>query len=367
MQILYWVLGGAAGLFLLLSVVGGYILYRTAIRRDDRKINDAWNGDLWRSDKLTDEEFALMQAGKELLSGRLAEFVTMPSRDGLKLFARYFEHPATENHKPRGIFLMVHGYRSSSIQDFSAAVKPIWEMGYSLFMIDQRAHGRSEGRAICYGVKERYDAVDWAEYLKRRFPDTPVVADGVSMGAATVMFACGVGWPDNVKAVIADCGFSSAGAICRKCMKQWFRLPAFPIYYTAKLWTRILAGYDLDAVTAKESLEKLKDRSLYPKPVPILLAHGREDGFVPYSMSEENMKAFGPDDTFAELFTSDTADHGLAFLRDYDGYREALFRLFDKAGLPHDPVEEPVFVPETPPEQLTRPGMHTSDDELVLY
>ena len=129
------------------------------------------------------------------------------------------------------------------------------------------------------------------------------------------------------------------------------------MYCGAKLWVRLLAGYNLDEVTARESLEKLKDRSLYPKPLPILLAHGRKDKFVPYAMSEENMKAFGPEDDFAELFTSDTAEHGLAFLRDFDGYMEALARLFDKAGLPHDRVEIEEFVPETPVEELTRPEM----------
>lgn len=352
MQIVYWIMGIAAGLLLLLTFVGGYLLYHTAIRRSDKRVNNAWDDELWRSGSIDDEEFEKMKAGETFLKSRLAEFVSIESRDGLKLWARYFEHPS-----PRGIFLMIHGYRSSSLQDFSAAVRPIWDMGYSLFMIDQRAHGRSEGRAICFGVKERYDAVDWAQYLKDRFPGMPVVADGVSMGAGTVMLATGIGWPDNVKAVIADCGYTSAGAICKKCMKQWFHLPAFPVYYGAKLWVKLLAHYDLDEVTATESLMKLKDRSLYPKPLPILLAHGRADGFVPYSMSEENMKAFGPEDDFAEFFTSDTADHGMAFLRDFDGYMEALARLFDKAGLPHDRVEIEEFVPETPIEELTRPEM----------
>ena len=361
MEILYWVLGGAAGLLLLFSLVGGYLLYHFAIRRSDRGTNDAWNNDLWRSESLTDEEYARMQAGKELLQKRLAEYVTITSRDGKKLWARYYENPAA-----RAVVLMVHGYRSSSIQDFSAAVIPFWEMGYSLFMIDQRSMGRSEGKALCFGIKERYDVIDWANYLKNRFPEMPVVADGVSMGAATVMYACGVGWPDNVKAVIADCGYTTAGAICRKCMKQWYHVPVFPVYYGAKLWIRILAGYNLDAVSARESLEKLKDPSLYPKPLPILLAHGREDKFVPYSMSEENMKAFGENDTFAEFFTSETAEHGLAFLRDYPGYMEAVFRLFDKAGLPHDRVEIPEFVPETPPEELTRPEMPGMPDNDVL-
>ena len=361
MQIVYWILGGIAALLLLLALIGGYVMVRKAVRRDERRMNRAWDEPLKKPDSITDEEFAVMQDGEKLLKDRMCEYVTIDSRDGLKLSARYYEHPA-----PRGIFLMVHGYRSSSAADFSGAVRSVWDMGYSLFLIDQRAHGRSEGKYIGYGIKERYDAVDWANYLKERFPGVPVVADGVSMGAGTVMLACGAGWPDNVKAVIADCGYSSAGDICKVCMKKWFHLPAFPIYYGAKLWIRLLAHYDLDEVNARDSLAKLKDKSLYEKPLPILLAHGRADGFVPYYMSEENMKAFGPEDDFAELFTSETADHGMAFLRDHDGYMEAIGRLFDKAGLPHDRVEVEEFVPETPPEELTRPDMPGSD-ELMIY
>ena len=132
----------AVGLFLiilllLLAFGGGYLLYRGFIRRDDRRVNNAWSGELWRSDSIDEAEFEKMKEGEALLKGKMAEFVSITSRDGLKLWARYFEHPA-----PRGIFLMVHGYRSSSLQDFSAAVKPVWDMGYSLFMIDQRAMGR---------------------------------------------------------------------------------------------------------------------------------------------------------------------------------------------------------------------------------
>ena len=356
MKILFWVLGCAAGALLLFALIGGYCMFRVAIRRHDKRANPYWNKPLEKPDSVTDAEFERMKEGEALLKGRMCEFIPMKSRDGLNLIARYYRHPSE-----RGIFLMVHGYGSSSIGDFSGAVKSVWDMGYSLFMIDERAHGMSGGRVIGLGVRERFDVVDWAKLLKEQHPDVPVVADGVSMGAATVMFACGVGWPDNVKAVIADCGFTSAGEICKVCMRKWFHLPVFPVYYGAKLWTRILGGYDLDAVTARESLAKLADPSLYEKPLPVLLAHGRKDDFVPYRMSEENMKAFLSEDGTAapnaEFFTSDTAEHGMSFLRDYDGYMQAIFRLLDKAGLRHDRVEEEIFVPETPVEELTRPEM----------
>ena len=35
----------------------------------------------------------------------------------------------------------------------------------------------------------------------------------------------------------------------------------------------------------------------------------------------------------AELFTASGAKHGISFLKDYDGYMKAIYRLLDKAGL----------------------------------
>ena len=352
-QIAAWILGALAVLLLLLFFGGGYYMYRLAIKRDDERQNKCWELPMGKRDNESDEDFARMKEGETFVKGRLAEFVTITARDGLKLSARVFEHPDA-----RGMFLMVHGYRSSSLGDFSGAVKPIYDMGYSLFMIDQRGHGRSEGGNVCFGSFERYDVVDWANYIKKRWPGLPVVADGVSMGAGTVMLACGVGYPDNVRAIIADCGYTTPGAICRCVLKKHMHLPAFPVYYGGRFWTKRLAKYDLDGFSATDALRRLTDKRLYPTPIPILIAHGRKDGFVPYSMSEENVKALEDGDgnllPFAEFFTAEEADHGMSFLKDYDGYMAALGRLFDKAGLPHDKVGEEEFVPETPLEELTR-------------
>jgi Lysophospholipase len=353
LQIAAWVIGILAVLILLLYFVGGYYLYRLAIKRDDKRQNKCWELPLGKRDEESDEDFARMKEGEALVKGRLAEFVTITSRDGLKLSARVYEHPDA-----RGMFLMVHGYRSSSLGDFSGAIKSVYDMGYSLFLIDQRGHGRSEGGNICFGSFERYDVVDWANYIKERWPGLPVVMDGVSMGSGTVMLACGVGYPDNVRAIIADCGYTTPGAICRDVLRKHMHIPAFPVYYGGRLWTKLLAKYDLDKVSVPDALRSLTDTSLYPKPIPILIAHGRKDGFVPYAMSEENVKSLEDKDghvlPFAEFFTSEEADHGMSFLKDYDAYMEAIGRLFDKAGLPHDKVEEEEFVPETPIDQLTR-------------
>ncbi|MFR2965077.1 MAG: hypothetical protein ACLTK0_00965 [Anaerovoracaceae bacterium] len=73
------------------------------------------------------------------------------------------------------------------------------------------------GRNHNFWNKERRDCLSWVEYAIGRFgKDVKITLAGVSMGAATVLMAISLGLPENVKAIIADCGYSSPKAIIRK-------------------------------------------------------------------------------------------------------------------------------------------------------
>lgn len=307
----------------LLTFGGGYYMYRFAIVRDrrGRRQTNFWQEDIKRYDGTSDGDWKMICAGYNFIKSMNAERVYITSNDGLKLCGHVIENPAR-----RGVFIMVHGYRSCGVYDFSCAARPVYDRGFSLLIIDQRAHGDSEGEQIGFGALERFDVVRWAEYADNRWANLPVVMDGVSMGAASVMMGAGVGYPPNVRAIIADCSYSTPGAICRKTLYDWFHLPPFPVYYGARFWTRILAHYDLDGVSSKESLAALGDG------VAVLIAHGKADSFVPYQMSVENSGVFGERECF-EFFTSEGAEHAMSFVRDTDSYLCAIERLFEKAGI----------------------------------
>lgn len=304
--------------FLLVSLAGGYYMFRFAVVRR-RGEHGYWDCEIPKKRHIPDELYEQMKLGKKFIKAKNPEKVTIKSPDGLKLTARIAENPAG-----RGMFIMIHGYRSCGLYDFSFVLKQVYDKGFSLMIIDQRAHGDSEGKYIGFGVLERYDVVRWCEYVKERYPTLPVVLDGVSMGASTVMMGCGVGYPDNVRALICDCGYTTPGAVCRRTLKRWFKLPPFPIYYVAKMFVRIFAGYSLDSVNSAKEL--LCDK------LPVLMAHGKKDTFVPYSMGIENFSSLaGRDD--CEFFISEEAEHGMSYVMDTDGYMEAMERLSEKAGI----------------------------------
>ena len=308
-------------LALVLAAFGaGYYMFRFAVARRPQK-TDYWNPEipLWDTNEtLSREDYETMNRNAGWIKRYPYEIVYTTSSDGLKLGGRLFE---TE--KPcRGQYILCHGYRSHSIYDFSCVVKLLLDEGFSCLLIDHRAGGLSEGKYIGFGVLESRDLVNWCEYLKERFPERPVILDGVSMGSSTIMMGCGIGYPDNVRALVCDCGYTTPAAICKRTLKRWFHLPPFPVYYTANLFVKRFAGYSLDEVSSADGLKKNK--------LPLLMAHGKKDGFVPYEMSLENFRSCGDG---AVLFTSGEADHGLAFLRDYEGYMKEIRALWERAGI----------------------------------
>ena len=83
------------------------------------------------------------------------EEVSITSRDGLKLYGRYYHH---KDGAPLGIFF--HGYRSGPILDGNGGYLICERRGYNVLIVTQRAHGKSEGNVMTFGIRERLDCLD---------------------------------------------------------------------------------------------------------------------------------------------------------------------------------------------------------------
>ena len=133
------------------------------------------------------------------------EPVTIRSDDGLTLFGRCYP---TAPDAPW--LLLFHGYRSAAERDFCGGLPFGMGMGCNVLLVDERAHGKSGGRCLTLGIRERYDCRRWVDYvIGRAGPDAKIVLYGMSMGAAAVLMAAGPELPKNVAGIVADCGFVS--------------------------------------------------------------------------------------------------------------------------------------------------------------
>jgi uncharacterized protein len=118
-----------------------------------------------------------------VLPGVAFEALACRTEDGLALHGWAFTPP-----EPHGTVALFHGVRYHRGQTLDR-VAFLTGAGYRCVAFDHRAHGASEGRCTSFGYHERLDVQAVTELIGRHWPDRPVAALGISMGAAAVCFA----------------------------------------------------------------------------------------------------------------------------------------------------------------------------------
>ncbi len=242
---------------------------------------------------------------KEKLADSLHEDMYIMSEDGLKLHATYF--PCEGSKK---IVICFHGYTSEGLNDYSTLAIFYLKKGYHLLIVDERAHGKSEGKYIGFGCLDRYDAKLWIDKMvEMHGEDCKILLHGDSMGGATVLMTTGLELPPQVKAAVSDCAFTSAWEVFSSVLKNMYHLPPFPLLNISNMMVKRRAGYRLDECNAKIEVAKAK--------IPILFIHGEADSFVPCSMVHELYEACK---TEKKLVIVEGAGHVESCYRDAEVY-----------------------------------------------
>ncbi|MCI9302553.1 alpha/beta hydrolase [Clostridium sp.] len=240
------------------------------------------------------------------------EYIT--SSDKLKLHS----YKVTNQNNSNKWVIAVHGYTSEGI-NMSTYAKHYYDNGYNVLIPDLRAHGLSEGNYIGMGWDDRLDIISWINYILNENPNAEIILHGVSMGAATVLMTSGEEIPSNVKAIVADCGYTSVWDEFAYQLDDLFSLPEFPILNVSSMVAKIRAGYFLGEAS---SLEQVKNSK-----TPILYIHGDKDDFVPYYMMEELYKATSSE---KEMLTIKGAEHAKASEVDPETYWNTVNNFINK-------------------------------------
>lgn len=285
------IFAGVLFLFLLLC----YIVYRKAFfNKKGRKRDD--------SVMPRGEQYAPHKERIDILSlemkARNWEHIYIRSRDGVCLAALY--HHISDD---APLHIQFHGYRGSPYRDFCGGNKIACDMGHNTLVICQRAHSESGGHTISFGIKERFDCLDWIDYSVKRFgDDKKIIISGLSMGASTVIMAAAEQLPENVCGIIADCPYSSPKEIILKVCSEMGLPPriCYPLIYFGAL---IFGGFKLNECDSLQGAKNAK--------IPLLLIHGEADDFVPIEMSRR-IAALNP--PMVRFYTFSGAGHGLSYM-----------------------------------------------------
>lgn len=293
-----------------LSYAITHYMVKIALDREQPKQHSEKSRNVLAGSAMLEEFVAHLQENAESLRALSTETVRVTAEDGVELVGHLYRTAGAKR-----TVLAMHGWRSSWDRDFGM-IAPFWHnSGCNVLYVEQRGQGESGGDYMGFGMLERHDCLCWSRFLNENgFDGLPLYLAGVSMGAATVLMSASLDLPENVRGIMADCGFTSAGEIWRHVARKNMHLP-----YTG-LWAA--AANDLCrrriqmGAAEYSTLQALKESR-----VPVLLIHGTDDHFVPVQMTYENYKACTAP---KQLFVVPGADHGMSYYIDRQGYEAAM-------------------------------------------
>ena len=257
--------------------------------------------------------YPIAKEGRRWLEGMPYINVYIKSFDGLRLYGALLENYSDK------IVICVHGFTGSGKKDFASLAQAYYKNGYNVLLVDNRAHGQSEGKYVGFGVLDRFDLRNWVKYVINRFgSNVQVFLHGISMGAATVLMASSI-MPKNVRGIIADCGFTSVYEIFEYVLKRDYHRPKFPIIYLTNIMSKIRAGYGYKDVNTTAEIAR--------SDIPILFIHGENDEFVPLWMT---MKNYSHCKAYKELFIVRESEHAESHYIDKKGYERRILTFIEK-------------------------------------
>ena len=302
------ILGSILGVLLIIFLTSLYIVYRVIFYSPKKGQNDEM-----RAEPSLDYQ-GMRDKSIELITKMTSlpyEDIYMKSRDGLKLHGYFYENKNSNHY-----VLMFNGYRGTPRRDFSGGALEAIGFGKNVLLIDQRAHGKSEGHSITFGRKEQYDVVEWIKFSREKWGNSiKITIVGISMGGATVLMASDK--IDPSVNVIADCPYSNEKDVIKSSMKKLGFPPTlfWPLAYLSSILFSHASLKDDARINVSNSKSK------------ILIIHGTGDTIVPIEMSERVLPG-NEDRVQYERFEG--AEHALSYLREPDRYRQIIKNFIEK-------------------------------------
>lgn len=228
--------------------------------------------------------------------------------DGLRLVGEYFDFGG-EN-----AAIIIAGRTECLLYSYYFA-EPFRSAGWNVLVIDNRAHGLSQGRVSCLGYKEYRDVLRWCALLHDGLGNKMVTMHGICIGASAALFAAvDQSCPDYVAGMSAEGMYVNFHESFMNHIKlDRPKAPRFPVIPLTMLMMRVFSGADVVTDGPIYRIGRMRK--------PILFLQSREDQFsTPEKARELFDKCPGP----KRIVWFDRGAHSRIRINDTEGYDEAL-------------------------------------------
>jgi fermentation-respiration switch protein FrsA (DUF1100 family) len=213
--------------------------------------------------------YAIIQPGNKSGSKTPADFglayehLRLQATDSIELDAFYIPSTTT----PKANLVILHGVGSCK-EVYLGTAERLCAMGYNLYLLDQRAHGKSGGKFLTYGYHEKEDISKVLDWLETKSPGIKIGIYGNSMGAAIALQS--IAHDGRLTFGLIESTFTDLPSVAHAYGQRLsgISLPAFLTNYVLRQSGK-LADFDPWTVRPIETVTKIT--------VPIQFIHGDAD------------------------------------------------------------------------------------------
>ncbi len=245
------------------------------------------------------------------------EEASFASKDGVALRGWWVPAPGA-----RGTVVLVHGLNRTRVEN-ARKLPFLQAQGWNALLFDLRHHGQSGGETSTFGWREK-DDVAAAAALARRRAAGPVVAWGVSLGAAASALAAAD--DPSIGGLVCDSSFRSLRDTVWhhlelfRGFRWWGQLvPPWAVAPQAIRFMGLRGGFDPDAVDVLSACRRLAGR-------PVLFVANSGDRRMPPEIAGELRDAAGGG---AQLLVVPGHSHGGAWREGTEQYEAAVRALLE--------------------------------------
>lgn len=207
------------------------------------------------------------------------EDVEIKSSDGLRLEGWFV--PSQNG----AVIMMQHGYKSTRKELLNEA-EMMYRHGYGILLTTVRAHDHSDGEMITFGMNEVNDLEAWYQYLLTRadIDSSKIGILGNSYGGMlAIQYAA---QNENIKALVANCAFSSLNDTVSTSVEYFTDLPAFPFAPLIVFWAERETGFKTEDIDTTKWIAQISPR-------PVFLMQGGADVVISADSGKRLYEAAG--------------------------------------------------------------------------
>lgn len=199
------------------------------------------------------------------------------SRDGLRLCGYVWPRggvPRSGSSLGRSVVL-VHGFMDSAA-GLGYLAEEYHRRGWTVYALDLRAHGESEGSKRTMGARESEDLSIWVNAIAAREPGSRLLIHGISMGGATaLLYGGGNKVHPSIMAIVCDSSYADYSVAMDRLMRDVVRnaFVSRSIVFGASVACFCCTGRSFSRMRPIKAAACI--------PVPVLLFHGDRDALVP--------------------------------------------------------------------------------------